>query len=95
MQTITRSFEPAVIPPEDEALREPVRQFLASALEGMPPDRRARSWMGFDADFSRALAKQGWLGLTLPKTLEQEDTQQRLAANVFRAVTLAGHAPAA
>ena len=29
------------------------------------------------------------------QTLQQEDTQQRLAANVFRAVTLAGHPPAA
>ncbi len=67
MQDITRSFEPAVIPPEDEALREPVRRFLAQALKDMPPAQRARSWMGFDAGFSRALASQGWLGLTLPK----------------------------
>jgi alkylation response protein AidB-like acyl-CoA dehydrogenase len=65
VQIIT-SFEPAVIPAEDEALREPVRRFLACALKDMPPDRRARSWMGFDADFSGALARQGWLGLTLP-----------------------------
>lgn len=67
MQEITRSFEPAVIPPQDEALREPVRSFLADALKDMPPAQRARSWMGFDAEFSRALARQGWLGLTLPK----------------------------
>ena len=66
MQDITRSFEPTCIPPEDEALRMPVRRFLAEALHGMPPALRARSWMGFDADFSRALARQGWLGLTLP-----------------------------
>jgi alkylation response protein AidB-like acyl-CoA dehydrogenase len=54
------------IPPEDEALREPVRTFLREALEGMPPERRARSWMGFDAAFSRKLAERGWIGLTLP-----------------------------
>lgn len=55
------------IPEEDEALRGPVRSFLKETLQGMPADRRARSWMGFDADFSRALAERGWLGLTLPK----------------------------
>ncbi|WP_436194071.1 acyl-CoA dehydrogenase family protein [Pseudorhodoferax sp. LjRoot39] len=54
------------IPAEDEALRAPVRRFLAEALQGMPPALRARSWMGFDAGFSRALAQQGWLCLTLP-----------------------------
>jgi alkylation response protein AidB-like acyl-CoA dehydrogenase len=55
------------IPAEDEALREPVRAFLREALVGMPPERRARSWMGFDAGFSRKMAAQGWVGLTLPK----------------------------
>jgi hypothetical protein len=44
------------IPLADEALREPVRAFLKSALQHLPPEQRARSWMGFDADFSRRLA---------------------------------------
>lgn len=66
MQDIPASFAPARIPPEDEALRAPVRRFLDQALQGMPPAQRARSWMGFDAGFSRALAQQGWLCLTLP-----------------------------
>jgi len=57
----------AAIPPEDEALRAPVREFLREALAGVPAERRARSWMGFDADFSRRLAQRGWLGLTLPR----------------------------
>ena len=56
----------AVIPDEDEALRAPVRAFLHEAVMHTPADRRARSWMGFDAEFSRALAAKGWLGLTLP-----------------------------
>ncbi|MEK8051226.1 acyl-CoA dehydrogenase family protein [Ideonella sp. DXS22W] len=55
------------IPPEDEALRAPVRAFLAEQLRHMPAVRRARSWSGHDAAFSRALAAQGWLGLTLPR----------------------------
>ena len=62
LETLNR----AEIPAEDEALRAPVRAFLAERLAGVPPATRARSWMGFDADFSRALAARGWLGLTLP-----------------------------
>lgn len=54
------------IPAADEALRDEVRAFLAEALADMPVEARVRSWMGFDANFSRKLAAKGWLGLTLP-----------------------------
>jgi len=54
------------IPPDDEALRAPVRAFLDEKLRGIPLETRARSWMGFDVEFSRALARRGWVGLTLP-----------------------------
>lgn len=54
------------LPPEAEALRVPVRAFLDEALAGMPADRRARSWLGFDAAFSRELGRRGWIGLALP-----------------------------
>ena len=54
------------LPPPAEAMRAKVRAFVDAAIAAMPPDLRARSWMGFDADFSRALARQGWVGLTLP-----------------------------
>jgi len=54
------------IPDSAEALRPAVRAFLDDALAGRPTDRLARSWMGFDADFSRGLAQQGWVGMTLP-----------------------------
>lgn len=57
----------AAIPPEDEALRPAIRGFLREAVAGIPPERRARSWMGFDAEFSRRLAERGWLGLTFPR----------------------------
>ena len=56
------------LPPEDEVLRAQVRAFLAEHMASVPPDRRARSWSGFDADFSRALGAQGWIGLTLPQS---------------------------
>lgn len=66
MNDITNIFQETRIPPEDEALRKPVRDFLAGTIKHMAPAQRARSWMGFDAQFSQDLARQGWLGLTLP-----------------------------
>jgi len=60
----TLSLQP--LPPEAEALRQEVRPFLDEALAGMPPERRARSWLGFDAGFSRALGRRGWIGMALP-----------------------------
>ena len=54
------------LPAEAEALRADVRSFLDQALVGMPPEQRARSWLGFDAGFSRALGQRGWIGLQLP-----------------------------
>jgi len=61
------TLSPATIPAADEALRRPVRELIAQATAGLPLDRRARSWQGFDANFSRALGGAGFLGLTLPE----------------------------
>lgn len=55
------------IPAEDEALRTEVRAFLSEAVREMPAHVRARSWGGYDAEFSRELGRRGWLGITLPK----------------------------
>jgi len=55
------------LPASAEGLRPAVRAFLDDALRGRPVDRLSRSWMGFDGDFSRALAQRGWVGMTLPK----------------------------
>lgn len=49
-----------------EGLRREVREFLAEQLEGCSPVARARSWSGYDAQFSRAVAARGWLGMTWP-----------------------------
>ncbi|WP_203564664.1 acyl-CoA dehydrogenase family protein, partial [Bordetella pseudohinzii] len=32
----------------------------------MPAHVRARSWGGYDTDFSRRIGAKGWIGLTLP-----------------------------
>ncbi|WP_241081676.1 acyl-CoA dehydrogenase family protein [Achromobacter xylosoxidans] len=61
------TLERTCLPPEDEALRHDIRIFLNQAMQGVAPEQRARSWMGFDAAFSRSLADRGWLGLTLPR----------------------------
>lgn len=63
---MTSSWSLQQLPPEAEALRAPLRTFLDEALAGMPADRRARSWLGFDAAFSRELGRRGWIGLALP-----------------------------
>lgn len=55
------------IPPEDEALRAPLRALLAEHMAGRPADLRARSWMGHDAELSRKLGRAGYIGLTFPK----------------------------
>ncbi len=54
------------IPAEDEALRPAVRAFLQEAMRHVPAHVRAKSWAGYDAEFSRELGHRGWLGLTLP-----------------------------
>lgn len=60
------TFALSAIPEVDEELRGPVREFLKKALSDRPPEQRAGSWMEFDANFSRALAARGWVGVTLP-----------------------------
>lgn len=53
-------------PPQAEALRRELRAFLAQAGREWTPEIRARSWMGFDRDFSRAVGARGWIGMTWP-----------------------------
>ena len=60
-------IDPGVLPPECEALRAEVRDFLAEAMPAIPPLRRNRSWSGADADFSRRMGERGWIGMTWPK----------------------------
>jgi alkylation response protein AidB-like acyl-CoA dehydrogenase len=60
------AFHLTALPAEAEAFRADVKHFLDEHLSPAPADVRARSWMGFDADFSRRLAARGWVGLTLP-----------------------------
>ncbi|ANI79618.1 acyl-CoA dehydrogenase family protein [Sphingobium sp. EP60837] len=62
-ETLTLS----ALPPEDEAIRPALRALIDEAIAELPVSRRARSWQGFDASFSRKLGQAGYLGLSLPK----------------------------
>jgi alkylation response protein AidB-like acyl-CoA dehydrogenase len=57
----------AALPPHAEAFRQEVKDFLAQELPPTPADLRSRSWLAFDAEFSRKLAARGWVGATQPK----------------------------
>ena len=67
MMSSLNPLTPVAIPLEDEKLRAELRSFLLQATQSLSPERRARSWSGFDADFSRALGQRGYLGLTIPQ----------------------------
>jgi len=66
LDNLLDAFRLAALPAEAEAFRADVKAFLRDNLPPAPADVRARSWMGFDAAFSRRLAARGWVGLTLP-----------------------------
>jgi alkylation response protein AidB-like acyl-CoA dehydrogenase len=54
------------LPPEAEALRREVREFLRQTLGDFPTWKRAFTWSGSDPDFSRKVAARGWIGMTWP-----------------------------
>lgn len=66
MTAFEHAFRATRLPEDTEQFREEVKAFLADHAPARPPHIQARSWAGFDADFSRALGSRGWLGLTLP-----------------------------
>lgn len=61
------NFDPYSLPPEAEALRQEVREFLLTELADYPAVLRSRSWAGLDPDFSRKMGEKGWIGMTWPK----------------------------
>ena len=57
----------SAIPAAEEAIRPAIRALIEDHIRAMPLHKRARTWMGGDAIFSRAMGKAGFLGLTLPR----------------------------
>lgn len=66
-QPLPFQFQPARLPPEAEKLRAELREFIATEIANIPFEKRARSWSGFNPDFSKKLGERGWLGMTWPK----------------------------
>src|SRR5205823_5167943 len=54
------------LPPEAESLRAEVRDFLKAEFSGAAPVKRAKSWGGFDREFSRRVGARGWIGMSEP-----------------------------
>src|ERR1700712_5401448 len=67
MSALLDHFRLERLPATAEAFRVEVKEFLASQMPPATPYVRARSWMGYSADFSRKMAARGWVGLTLPR----------------------------
>jgi hypothetical protein len=67
MSTLLDTFRFARLPAAAEAFRSEVKAFVQSNLERAPADARARSWLAFDAAFSRKLAERGWVGVTIAR----------------------------
>ena len=61
------AIAPTELPPECEALRAEVREFLADAMRDVPAKARNRNWSGANPEFSRRLGERGWIGMTWPK----------------------------
>ena len=63
----TLNFTPADFSISAPELRHQVRTFLQASMDEFSPLQRARSWTGFDANFSRKLGAQGWIGMQWPR----------------------------
>ncbi len=67
MPDLLDNIRRAELPAEAQAFRAEVKDFIARELPASGADVRVRSWLAFDAEFSRKLAARGWVGVTLPQ----------------------------
>ncbi|MDY0012247.1 MAG: acyl-CoA dehydrogenase family protein [Rhodocyclaceae bacterium] len=65
--TSTFNFEPYEISEDLSALRKEVRAFVAEFAPCWTGHDLGLGWFGFDLEFSRQLARRGWIGMTWPK----------------------------
>ncbi|MBP0466393.1 acyl-CoA dehydrogenase family protein [Roseomonas sp. PWR1] len=79
-------------PPGAAALRAEVRAFIAGHAHRWTPEVRARSWMGFDRDFTRAVGSRGWIGMCWPKAYGGAE-RSFLERNIVLEEMLAAGAP--
>jgi len=88
----TFHFELGELPPAAETLRAEVREFLRAELHEHTPAQRARSWGGFDREFSRKMGARGWIGMTWPTRYGGHE-RSALERYVVLEETLAAGAP--
>jgi len=90
MQTAIQ-FDPLRLPPETEELRQEVRAFLADEISAGTFDPRiGLAGDSFNREFSRRVAKRGWIGMTWPKKYggsERSQLDRYVVTEEFRAVT--------
>ncbi|MES2979761.1 MAG: acyl-CoA dehydrogenase family protein [Pseudomonadota bacterium] len=55
------------LPRETQALRQQVREFIATEMADVSSLERARNWTAVNPGFSRRLGAQGWIGMTWPR----------------------------
>jgi acyl-CoA dehydrogenase len=61
-------FDPIRLPPEAQALREEVRDFIRQEVAaGSFDPRGGETSFGFNPEFSRKVGAKGWIGMTWPK----------------------------
>lgn len=85
-------FEPIDLPEETRALRAEVRSFLEEELSTGRVVSRSDSQTSFNPEFSRSLAKKGWIGMTWPKEYGGHE-KSALERYVVNEELLAGGAP--
>lgn len=69
-------FEPVSGAPPQDAMRQKVRSFLTEHLPDNAPFERARSWSGWDSNFSKKLGEAGLVGTTWPSRYGGQDSSQ-------------------
>ena len=88
-------LSPAILPAATETLRQQVRDFLAAELTAKRFVPGCDKWLGgFDREFSKRLADNGWLGMTWPKQYGGHD-RSALDRYVVTEELLAAGAPVA
>ncbi len=60
-------FDAVQLPPGIPEFRAQIRDFLKREMPKTGAEKKANSWAVFDAEFSRKLGAQGWIGLIWPK----------------------------
>ncbi|NKB56323.1 MAG: acyl-CoA dehydrogenase [Alphaproteobacteria bacterium] len=84
-------FDPIRLPPECEALRVEVREFLKEEIAAGTFDPITAPYRdGFNPEFSRRVGEKGWIGLTWPKKYggqERSFLERYVVTEEFRAVS--------